>query len=36
MMTGNKQVTDALAASTRNELERERRQREWMRKKGIE
>lgn len=36
MMTGNKQMMAELAASTRNEADRERRQREWMRKKGIE
>lgn len=36
MMTGDKQVVDALAASARNERERERRQREWMRKNGVE
>ena len=36
IMTGNKQMMGELAASTRNEAERERRQREWMRRKGIE
>lgn len=36
VMTGNKQIMAELAASTRNELERERRQREWMRKKGVD
>lgn len=36
IMTGNKQIMTELADSTRNELERERRQREWMGKKGIE
>jgi len=36
IMTGDKQVMTELAASTKNELERERRQREWMKKKGIE
>ena len=36
IMTGNKQIMTELADSTKNELERERRQREWMRKKGIE
>ena len=36
MMTGDKQMMAELAASTKNELERERRQREWMRGKGIE
>lgn len=36
IMIGNKQITSELGGSTRNELERERRQREWMRKKGIE
>lgn len=36
IMTGNKQMMNELAASTRNELERERRQRDWMKKKGIE
>lgn len=36
MMTGDKQVMTALAASTRNEQVRESKQREWMRRKGIE
>jgi hypothetical protein len=36
VMTGDKQVMAELAGSTKNELERERRQREWMRKKGID
>lgn len=36
MMTEDKHIMGELAASTKNELERERRQREWMRKKGIE
>lgn len=36
MMTGDKQIMAELAASTRNELEREKRQREWMRKRGID
>jgi creatinine amidohydrolase/Fe(II)-dependent formamide hydrolase-like protein len=36
MMTGDKQMMAELSASTRNELERERRQREWMKKKGVE
>jgi hypothetical protein len=36
MMTGNEQVMAKLAASTKNEQERERRQREWLRKNGIE
>jgi hypothetical protein len=35
-MTSNKEMMNELAASTRNELERERKQREWMKKKGIE
>lgn len=35
LMTGNKQMMDELAASGKNELERERKQREWMQKKGI-
>lgn len=35
-MTGDKQVMAGLAASGRNEVERERKQREWMKKKGIE
>jgi creatinine amidohydrolase/Fe(II)-dependent formamide hydrolase-like protein len=36
IMTGDKQVMTALAASGKNESERERKQRDWMRKKGIE
>jgi hypothetical protein len=36
VMTGDKQIMAELAASTRNELEREKRQRAWMRKRGIE
>ncbi len=36
IMTGNKQILAELTNSTKNEVERERRQREWMRKKGIE
>lgn len=36
IMTGDKQMMAELADSTKNELERERRQREWMRKKGID
>lgn len=36
IMTGDKQIMDALAASAKNEMERERKQREWMRRKGIE
>ncbi|HEX8176474.1 MAG TPA: creatininase family protein [Pyrinomonadaceae bacterium] len=36
IMTGDKQMMTELAASTRNELERERKQREWMKKKGIQ
>jgi hypothetical protein len=35
-MTGDEQIRAGLADSTKNELERERRQREWPRKKGIE
>ncbi len=35
-MTGNRQMMAELAGSTRNELERERRQREWLKKKGLE
>ena len=35
-MTGNKEVMTSLAASDKNERERERKQREWMSKKGIE
>lgn len=36
IMTGDKQIMAELAESTRNELDRERRQRQWMRKKGID
>lgn len=36
MMTGNPQVKIALEPSSKNEEERERKQREWMKKKGIE
>jgi creatinine amidohydrolase/Fe(II)-dependent formamide hydrolase-like protein len=36
MMTGDRQMMAELSASTKNELERERRQREWMRQRGIE
>ena len=36
MMTGNKQMMAELAASERNEFARERKQREWMKKKGIQ
>jgi hypothetical protein len=36
VMTGDKQVMTALAASTKNEQERERKQREWMRRRGLE
>ena len=35
-MTANKEMMSELTASTKNELERERKQREWMKKKGIE
>jgi creatinine amidohydrolase/Fe(II)-dependent formamide hydrolase-like protein len=35
-MTGDKQLMADLAASDRNESERERRQRDWMKKRGIE
>jgi hypothetical protein len=35
-ITGDKQLMAELAASGRDESERERKQREWMRKKGIE
>jgi hypothetical protein len=35
-MTDNKQFVSALADANRNELDRERKQREWMKKKGIE
>ena len=36
IMTGNKQLRTELSASDRNELERERKQREWMKKRGIQ
>lgn len=36
IMTGDKQIMAALAASTKNEQERERRQRQWLRRNGIE
>ncbi|HEX8735780.1 MAG TPA: hypothetical protein VF721_10680, partial [Pyrinomonadaceae bacterium] len=36
IMTGNPQVKTSLEPSTKNEQERERKQREWMKKKGIE
>ncbi len=36
ILTGNPQVKTSLEPSTRNEVERERKQREWMKKKGIE
>jgi creatinine amidohydrolase/Fe(II)-dependent formamide hydrolase-like protein len=36
VMTGNKQMMTELAASAKNEQERERRQRDWLRKHGIE
>jgi creatinine amidohydrolase len=36
LMTGDAQMMAELAASTKNEQERERRQREWLRKNGIE
>lgn len=35
-MTGDRQLMAELAASDRNESERERRQRDWMKKQGIE
>lgn len=35
-MTSDKQILIALAASNQNEQDRERKQREWMKKKGIE
>jgi hypothetical protein len=35
-MTGNKEIMTSLNASDKNERERERKQREWMRQKGIE
>ncbi len=36
IMTGNPDVLNALAPSTKNEQERERKQREWLKKNGIE
>ncbi|MDQ4123658.1 MAG: creatininase family protein [Acidobacteriota bacterium] len=36
IMTGNPQVKSSLEPSTKNEIERERKQREWLKKKGIE
>lgn len=36
IMTNDKQIMAELAASSRNELERERKQQEWMKKRGIE
>jgi hypothetical protein len=33
-MIDDKQITAGLAASGKNELERERKQRDWMNKKG--
>lgn len=36
IMTSDKQILTALAASAKNELDRERKQREWMKAKGIE
>lgn len=36
IMTGNPQVKTSLEPSTKNEQERERKQREWMKKNGIE
>lgn len=36
IMTGDKQIMNELAGSTGNELERERKQRDWMKKKRIE
>lgn len=36
IMTGDKQVMSELGASTRNELERARKQQEWLKKKGFE
>jgi hypothetical protein len=35
-MTGNKQLIAELSRSEKNERERAERQREWMRKNGIE
>lgn len=35
-MTADKQIAAALAPSDKNEAERERKQREWLRKKGVE
>ena len=36
IMTGDKQMMSELSASTKNELERARKQQEWMKKRGIE
>ncbi len=36
ILTGNPQVKISLELSTKNEIERERNQREWMKRKGIE
>lgn len=36
IMTGNQQMMDELRASTKNEVERARRQQEWLRKNGLE
>ncbi len=36
IMTGDKQMMSELSASTKNELERARKQQEWMKRKGIE
>lgn len=36
VMTGDKQVMSALVGSTKNEEEREQRQREWLKKRGIQ
>lgn len=36
IMTGDKQIMTALDASAKNELDREHKQRDWMKKKGIE
>jgi creatinine amidohydrolase len=36
IMTGNPQVKTSLEPSTKNEVERERKQREWLKKNGIE
>jgi hypothetical protein len=36
LMIGDKQIMAGLAATGKNEVERERKQRDWMKKKGIE